>query len=47
VLENLIEATYTRDRKPHLFRANLGIEKPRFIFDSPWNTPRSGRASTW
>ncbi len=32
VLECLIEATYTRDRKGHLTRANLGIEKLRFFF---------------
>lgn len=32
VLEALIEATYTRDRVPHLRRANLGIEKLRFLF---------------
>ncbi|MGO9004562.1 MAG: diversity-generating retroelement protein Avd [Beijerinckiaceae bacterium] len=32
VLESLVEATYTRDRKGHLSRANLGIEKLRFLF---------------
>ena len=32
VLESLIEATYTRQRGPHLARANLGIEKLRFLF---------------
>jgi hypothetical protein len=32
VLERLIEATYTRDRKGQLARANLGIEKLRFFF---------------
>jgi hypothetical protein len=32
VLECLIEATYTRDRKGQLARANLGIEKLRFLF---------------
>jgi hypothetical protein len=32
VLESLIEATYTRDRRAHLARANLGIEKLRFYF---------------
>jgi hypothetical protein len=31
VLEALIEATYTRDRVLHLRRANLGIEKLRFL----------------
>jgi 23S rRNA-intervening sequence protein len=31
-LECLIEATYTRDRKGQLARANLGIEKLRFFF---------------
>ena len=28
VLERLIEATYTRARRPHPAAANLGIEKP-------------------
>ena len=32
VLETLIEATYTRDRRPHLTRANLGLEKLRHFF---------------
>ncbi len=32
VLEALIEATYTRERKSHLARANLGLEKLRFFF---------------
>jgi hypothetical protein len=31
ILEELIEATYTRDRIQHLRRANLGIEKLRFL----------------
>ena len=31
VLELLIEATYTRQRSDHLARANLGIEKLRFL----------------
>ena len=31
VLERLIEATYTRDRRMHLQSANLGIEKLRFL----------------
>lgn len=31
VLDALIEATYTRDRIVHLRRANLGIEKLRFL----------------
>ncbi|MGH6934888.1 MAG: diversity-generating retroelement protein Avd [Methylocella sp.] len=31
VLEALIEATYTRDRTQHLRKANLGIEKLRFL----------------
>lgn len=30
VLEALIEATYTRERRGHLARANLGLEKLRF-----------------
>ncbi len=32
VLESLIEATYTRERRSHLARANLGLEKLRFFF---------------
>jgi 23S rRNA-intervening sequence protein len=31
VLEELIEATYTREHTQHLRRANLGIEKLRFL----------------
>jgi hypothetical protein len=31
VLEALIEATDTRERTQHLRRANLGIEKLRFL----------------
>ena len=31
ILEALIEATYTRERVHHLRRANLGIEKMRFL----------------
>jgi len=31
VLEALIEATYTREHAQHLRRANLGIEKLRFL----------------
>lgn len=31
VLERLIEATYTRERRAHLQSANLGIEKLRFL----------------
>ena len=31
VLERLIEATYTRARRPHLAAANLGIEKLRVL----------------
>ena len=31
VLESLIEATYTRQREASLSRANLGIEKLRFL----------------
>ena len=31
VLERLVEATYTRDRRRHLDAANLGIEKLRFL----------------
>ena len=32
VLERLIEATYTRQRKGRLADANLGLEKLRFLF---------------
>ena len=32
VLEALIEATYTRRRAGHLTRANMGVEKLRFLF---------------
>jgi hypothetical protein len=32
VLERLIEATYTRARRPALLAANLGIEKLRLLF---------------
>ena len=32
VLEELIEATYTRRRDASLSRANLGVEKLRFLF---------------
>ena len=32
VLEALIDATYTKARNEHLARANLGIEKLRFLF---------------
>ncbi len=32
VLEALIEATYTRERRTHLARANLGLEKLRYFF---------------
>lgn len=32
VLEELIEATYTRERRGHLARANLGLEKLRHFF---------------
>lgn len=32
VLEALIVATYTRDRRDHLKTANLGIEKLRYLF---------------
>ena len=31
VLESLVEATYTRSRTSHLARANLGLEKLRFL----------------
>ncbi len=31
VLDALVEATYTRERMLHLRRANLGIEKLRFL----------------
>ena len=32
MLERLIEATYTRARRPMLIAANLGIEKLRLLF---------------
>ncbi len=32
VLERLIEATYSRDARPLLTAANLGLEKLRFLF---------------
>jgi hypothetical protein len=32
VLEHLVEATYTRRRAELLQRANLGVEKLRFLF---------------
>lgn len=32
VLDALIEATYTRERRQHLIRANLGLEKLRILF---------------
>ena len=32
VLERLIEATYTKRRSDHLAKANLGLEKLRFLF---------------
>ena len=32
VLERLIEATYTKQRSDHLAKANLGLEKLRFLF---------------
>lgn len=32
ILDALIEATYTRDRRAQLARANLGLEKLRFHF---------------
>lgn len=32
ILEALIEATYSRDRRNQLTRANMGVEKLRFLF---------------
>jgi hypothetical protein len=32
VLERLVEATYTRERREMLAKANIGIEKLRFLF---------------
>lgn len=32
ILERLIEATYSRARRPLLSQANLGVEKLRFLF---------------
>ena len=37
VLEALIEATYTHQRDRLLARANLGIEKLRFLFRLAWD----------
>ncbi len=37
VLEELIEATYTRRRSGHLASANLGLEKLRFLFRLAWD----------
>ncbi len=37
VLEQLIEATYTRRRAGHLASANLGLEKLRFLFRLAWD----------
>src|SRR5262245_39674171 len=31
ILEALIEANYTRDRRGHLLRANMGLEKLRYF----------------
>ncbi len=31
VLESLIEANYTRDRRPHLVKANMALEKLRYF----------------
>jgi hypothetical protein len=39
VLEALVTATYTRDRFGRLDRANLGVEKLRFL-DLPFKTTR-------
>ena len=36
VLESLVEATYTRQREAHLTRANLGLEKLRFLCRLAW-----------
>jgi hypothetical protein len=47
VLEALIDATYARDRQQHLRRANLGIEKLRFMLrlaaDLRFPPPQGGR----
>jgi hypothetical protein len=44
VLDALIEATYTRDRMPHLRRANLGIEKLRFLLRTRLRSQTAGPA---
>jgi hypothetical protein len=31
ILESLIEANYNRDRRSHLLRANMGLEKLRYF----------------
>ena len=49
VLERLVEATYTRDRRRHLAAANLGIEKLRFLrrlAEGPRTLGRSAATST-
>ena len=37
VLETPVEATYTRQRAAHLARANLGLEKLRFLCRLAWD----------
>ena len=44
VLERLVEATYTRDRRRHLASANLGIEKLRFPVPAGEGPRAPGRA---
>jgi hypothetical protein len=45
VLEALVEAAYTRDRVSYLRRANLGIEKLRFLFRHAADLHHLGGAS--
>ena len=45
VLEALIEATYTRQRRDHLARANLGIEQLRFLCRLAGDVATPGKAA--
>ncbi len=45
VLERLVDATYTRDRRPQLAAANLGLEKLRFPLSAGEGSAASRRAA--
>ena len=47
VLESLVEATYSRRREPLLARANLGIEKLRFLSPARPRRGRGGGVRAW